>query len=160
MFTFGRQQVSQWKCWYHNQSLGFGYSALIFFHRWVPKFKWFHGKSIYLLFLFLGCRVTMVGHTNTVRCVQMSHEKEIVISGSYDETIKIWCLKTGRCQETLRGHHGRVLCMYVPWESHPGLILSGTYIQSIFWIPKQQIFYYLIFFQLFKIFFRFWWQMH
>ena len=67
----------------------------------------------------------MVGHTNTVRCVQMSHEKEIVISGSYDETIKIWCLKTGRCQETLRGHHGRVLCMYVPWESHPGLILSG-----------------------------------
>ena len=67
----------------------------------------------------------MVGHTNTVRCVQMSHEKEIVISGSYDETIKIWCLKTGRCQETLRGHHGRVLCMYVPWETHPGLILSG-----------------------------------
>ena len=80
---------------------------------------------MYLLFCFLGCRVTMVGHTNTVRCVQMSHEKEIVISGSYDETIKIWCLKTGRCQETLRGHHGRVLCMYVPWESHPGLILSG-----------------------------------
>ena len=89
--------------------------------------------GIYLpFFVFLGCRVTMVGHTNTVRCVQMSHEKEIVISGSYDETIKIWCLKTGRCQETLRGHHGRVLCMYVPWESHPGLILSGTYIQSIF----------------------------
>ena len=50
----------------------------------------------------------------------------MVISGSYDETIKIWCLKTGRCQETLRGHHGRVLCMYVPWKDHPGLILSGS----------------------------------
>ena len=23
----------------------------------------------------IGCRVTMVGHTNTVRCVQMSHRK-------------------------------------------------------------------------------------
>ena len=23
----------------------------------------------------IGCRVTMVGHSNTVRCVQMSHEK-------------------------------------------------------------------------------------
>ena len=73
----------------------------------------------------IGCRVTMVGHTNTVRCVQMSLRHNIVISGSYDETLKIWCLKTGRCQETLRGHHGRVLCMYVPWKKHPGVILSG-----------------------------------
>jgi F-box/WD-40 domain protein 7 len=74
----------------------------------------------------IGCRVTMVGHTNTVRCVQMSHDKGMVISGSYDETVKIWCLKTGRCQATLRGHHGRVLCMHVPWQAQPGLFLTGS----------------------------------
>ena len=50
----------------------------------------------------------------------------LVISGSYDETLKIWCLKTGRCEATLRGHQGRVLCMHVPWEAHPGLFLSGS----------------------------------
>ena len=49
-----------------------------------------------------------------------------MISGSYDETLKIWCLKTGRCEATLRGHQGRVLCMHVPWEAHPGLFLSGS----------------------------------
>ena len=32
----------------------------------------------------------MVGHTDTVRCLQMNQEKQIVISGSYDETLKIW----------------------------------------------------------------------
>ena len=51
---------------------------------------------------------------------------ELVISGSYDETLKIWCLKTGRCESTLRGHQGRVLCMHVPWKAHPGLFLSGS----------------------------------
>ena len=50
----------------------------------------------------------------------------MVISGSYDETLKIWCLKTGRCEATLRGHQGRVLCMHVPWDAHPGLFLSGS----------------------------------
>ena len=32
----------------------------------------------------------MVGHNYTVRCVQMIQEKQIVVSGSYDETLKIW----------------------------------------------------------------------
>jgi len=79
----------------------------------------------------IGCRVTMVGHTNSVRCVQMSHEKGLVISGSYDETLKLWCLKTGRCEATLRGHRGRVLCMHVPWAAHPGIFLSGSDDKSI-----------------------------
>ena len=74
----------------------------------------------------IGCRVTMVGHASTVRCVQMSQERGMVISGSYDESLKIWCLKTGRCEATLRGHQGRVLCMHAPWEAHPGLFLSGS----------------------------------
>ena len=43
----------------------------------------------------IGCRVTMVGHTDTVRCVHMSSKAGIVISGSYDRSLMIWCLKTG-----------------------------------------------------------------
>ena len=33
----------------------------------------------------------------------------LVVSGSYDHTIKLWTLLTGACQQTLRGHTGPVL---------------------------------------------------
>lgn len=78
------------------------------------------------LYSSIGCRVTMVGHTETVRCVQMNSQQGLVISGSYDETVKIWCLKTGQCMKTLREHHGRVLCMHVPWQSLPDIFLTGS----------------------------------
>ena len=64
----------------------------------------------------IGCRVTMVGHTDTVRCVHMSTKRGLVISGSYDNTLRLWCLKTGSCSSVLRGHNGHVLCIYVPSE--------------------------------------------
>jgi len=41
----------------------------------------------------IACRVTMVGHTDTVRCVQMEQERDLVISGSYDTTLKLWQLR-------------------------------------------------------------------
>ena len=37
----------------------------------------------------IACRVTMVGHTDTVRCVQMDQARDRVISGSYDTTLKV-----------------------------------------------------------------------
>ena len=33
----------------------------------------------------------------------------LVVSGSYDYTIKLWALMSGACQMTLRGHTGPVL---------------------------------------------------
>ena len=61
----------------------------------------------------IACRVTMVGHTDTVRCVQMDQARELVISGSYDTTLKLWELKTGNCVRSLRGHQGPVLAIQV-----------------------------------------------
>ena len=42
----------------------------------------------------------MVGHLAPVRCLSVDDEK--VISGSYDNTLKVWDLKTGNCRLTLR----------------------------------------------------------
>lgn len=70
----------------------------------------------------IACKVTMVGHQDTVRCIQMSNAKQRVISGSYDATLKVWCLKTGTCLSTLTGHEGRVLCLH--WEGP--LLLTGS----------------------------------
>lgn len=59
----------------------------------------------------IACRVTMVGHTDTVRCVQMDRTRDRVISGSYDTTLKLWELRTGICVKTLRGHTAPVLAI-------------------------------------------------
>jgi len=70
----------------------------------------------------IACRVTMVGHTDTVRCVQMDTAKNIVISGSYDTTLKVWNLGSGMCLYTLRGHTAPVLAI----QAEGGRLLSGS----------------------------------
>ncbi len=47
---------------------------------------------------------TLVGHSGVVRAVAISPEGQIMASGSEDNTIKIWQLKTGRLVRTLSGH--------------------------------------------------------
>ena len=51
----------------------------------------------------IACKVTMVGHLDTVRCLQVDSEK--VISGSYDMTLKVWDMHTGHCRQTLLSVH-------------------------------------------------------
>ena len=42
------------------------------------------------------------GHTNGVMCLQF--DDNILATGSYDSTIRIWDIDTGECIQTLRGH--------------------------------------------------------
>ncbi len=41
------------------------------------------------------------------RCVAFN--EETIVSGSWDNTIKVWSTKTGKLKNTLDGHDGRVL---------------------------------------------------
>ena len=66
------------------------------------------------------CKMTFLGHSDTVRCLQVNSDK--LISGSYDHTLKIWDLKTGICKNTLRGHTDAVICLQFNEER----ILSGS----------------------------------
>ena len=50
----------------------------------------------------IACRVTMVGHGDTVRCVKMDSSRELVISGSYDTTLKV---RGRKHQKALAFHH-------------------------------------------------------
>ena len=77
------------------------------------------------------CKMTLLGHTDTVRCLQVNGS--ILISGSYDNTLKIWDLESGLCKNTLYGHTDSVLCLQFDHEK----IISGSAdktIKSIFLI--------------------------
>ncbi|MFB2923349.1 MULTISPECIES: protein kinase domain-containing protein [Aerosakkonema] len=50
------------------------------------------------------CVKTLVGHSSWVMCVAIGPFKQLVASGSLDDTIKIWNLQTGELRQTLTGH--------------------------------------------------------
>src|SRR6478672_13551531 len=47
---------------------------------------------------------TLRGHTDWVNCVAISPDGQTLVSGSRDNTIKIWNLASGKVLATLRGH--------------------------------------------------------
>jgi len=51
-----------------------------------------------------ACIQTLYGHSNLVSSVAFSHNGTQVVSGSYDETVKIWDVSSGACLKTLEGH--------------------------------------------------------
>ncbi|CAI7566353.1 E3 ubiquitin ligase complex SCF subunit sconB [Penicillium manginii] len=56
------------------------------------------------------CSVKVLrGHTDSVMCLQF--EDNILMTGSYDATVKIWDMETGQELRTLRGHTAGVRCL-------------------------------------------------
>ncbi|KAI5289464.1 hypothetical protein KEM54_003817 [Ascosphaera aggregata] len=51
------------------------------------------------------------GHTNAVMCLQFCDVANVLATGSYDATIKIWNLETGEEMRTLRGHTAGIRCL-------------------------------------------------
>ena len=49
------------------------------------------------------------GHTNGVMCLQF--DDQVLITGSYDATIKVWDIKTGQEIRTLTGHTQGIRCL-------------------------------------------------
>ncbi len=55
------------------------------------------------------------GHGGPVRTVQYSRDGRFLLSGSYDNSIKLWDAVAGKVLKTLRGHAGRVqACDFSP----------------------------------------------
>jgi len=53
-------------------------------------------------------RMVLKGHSAAVCGVAVTPDGKTVVSGSYDNTLKVWDLKTGQCRTTLEGHTGAV----------------------------------------------------
>jgi len=71
---------------------------------------------------------TLAGHDNQLYCLQFDEEK--IVSGSEDETMKVWDMATGKCRKTLRGHTSGVWCLQF-WHDR---LVSGSEDSTIrFW---------------------------
>lgn len=51
-----------------------------------------------------GSTKVMRGHTSFVACVAFSPQGNLLASGSYDETIRIWDVKKGKCLRVMPAH--------------------------------------------------------
>lgn len=57
---------------------------------------------------------TLVGHTHSVRA--LSGVGELLVSGSYDCTVRVWNLRTGECIWRLTGHSQKVYSVVLDYE--------------------------------------------
>jgi hypothetical protein len=68
---------------------------------------------------------TLRGHTNFVFCVNFNPQSTLIVSGSFDETVKLWDVKTGKCLKTLPAHTDPVTA--VNFNRDGTLIVSCSY---------------------------------
>lgn len=59
------------------------------------------------------CIYVLVGHSSTIRCMRVLHNRPIAVTGSRDKTVRVWDVQRGRLLRTLNGHEGSVRCIDV-----------------------------------------------
>ncbi|KAF8914274.1 WD40-repeat-containing domain protein [Gymnopilus junonius] len=69
------------------------------------------------------CIYIMHGHTATIRCMRMLHNRPIALTGSRDSTLRVWDVQLGRCLRVLEGHDQSVRCLDVCGNK----VVSGSY---------------------------------
>lgn len=83
--------------------------------RFVIGTNWKHGR----------CTTQVLkGHTSEVTCLQF--DDDIIVTGSYDTTIKIWDVETGQELRTLNGHTMGVKCLQFDKSKLVSGSLDGT----------------------------------
>ena len=71
----------------------------------------------------------MEGHKYGVSSVAYSPDGTKIVSGSTDNTIKIWDTNTGECLQTLMGHSKSVYA--VAYSPDGRKIISGSYDKTV-----------------------------
>jgi COMPASS component SWD3 len=67
---------------------------------------------------------TFTGHSDSINAVTISPNGKVIVSGSEDNTIKLWYLKTGECLATLEGHEAGVRSVAISPDGQ--LLVSGS----------------------------------
>jgi len=68
---------------------------------------------------------TLLGHTSSVRSLAISPDNTTIVSGSYDNTIKVWDLATGQLKATLTGHSSEIESVAISTDNSTIVSASG-----------------------------------
>ena len=83
------------------------------------------------------CIRTILAHKNAVSSILISSDNQLLITGSYDKSIKIWELSTGQIIDTLQGHSEAITCLAISNDNKT--LISGSRDKTIrFWYLKQK----------------------
>ncbi|KAF9233481.1 WD40-repeat-containing domain protein [Melanogaster broomeanus] len=69
------------------------------------------------------CIYILRGHTSTIRCTRVLHNRPIAVTGSRDTTVRVWDIQKGRMLRILEGHWRSVRCLDVCGNR----VVSGSY---------------------------------
>ena len=72
---------------------------------------------------------TLEGHSGGVLAVALSADGHVAVSGSYDNTLKVWDLQTGELLRTLSGHLDWVSA--VAQSADGDMVISGSHDQTL-----------------------------
>jgi WD40 repeat protein len=77
----------------------------------------------------------LAGHTDTVYAVAFGAEGKTAVTGSFDKSLKLWDLSTGKETKTLPGHQGLVLSVDVAADGAQ-IVSGGSDNRARLWDPK------------------------
>ena len=72
----------------------------------------------------LEVRIRSLGHTDSVSSIAWSPDGQRALSGSADNTVRLWEVATGRCERVLEGHSASV--RIVAWSRDGQRVLSAA----------------------------------
>jgi U4/U6 small nuclear ribonucleoprotein PRP4 len=80
---------------------------------------------------------TLPAHTSILSDLRYSKSGELLLTSSFDHTVKVWCARDFHILRTLAGHNGKVMSAdFSPDEKH---VISSGYDRTIkLWAHKDE----------------------